>query len=891
MAGPASTPKVPALPRLPARVLGALLPQAEREEVLGDLGHEFNQRAARDGSIRAHSWLWRQAIGSVPALLGRTWWRGWTGFEPKANAFSSGGPSVEQWIMDARYSARRLLRRPMYAAIAIGTLALGVGGTAAIFGIARAVLFSPLPYTEPEQVGLFWMPLDWNQQEFAFLRGKTPGFSEIAQYRPHAMTLELNNSTARLVPSVASSHELFSILGTRPMLGRTFETGDDVQGAEPVAVLSYGLWRDLGGDPGLLGSPIRLDGKTFTVVGVMPRGFWFPSPAERVWIPQPLNPEERSGNYAIVGRAAPGTSIDQMEGPIGAITKMLGERFQYPAQWDKTKNATIHSAEEASFGPLRPAIMATLVAMGMILLIACANVAALMLAQVEGRSVELAVRSAMGADRRRLTIQLVTESLMLGLVSGLAGAVVAVGSFQLLVRALPLGAWAETAALDWRVFLLAICFAIGSALIISLAPVMALWRGQLRGALVSGRTLGVVGRGIRLESTLVVIEVALAVLMAAGAGVLGRSVAKLYAIDPGIKPGGVGLVDFVLPSDLADPERKRLLGDVIERVRAIPGVEHAGVTQMPPLRAPAWNAGINIEGRPDDGSRPTTLIRIISPGYLEALGVSVAQGRGLAATDLLNDPSDSAQVGVMIINQALVRKYLEGESPLGRRIGSGFTSGYLQVVGVAGDVSEAGLREDAAPVRYLPYSVLPFTSQSQSIAFKVGGNQNLLPYLEAARRVITEASPRIAIAQSTTMDLEVARAVGPVRQVMTLVSMLTSLALLLGAIGIYGVMSHFVLRRKRDWGIKIALGLAPRQVMSSVVGRGASLVAIGIGVGLAGFLLLGRLLRPLIYGIGSSDPAAIVLAASVLLLVGVAAAFLPAARAGRTDPAVVFRDQ
>jgi ABC-type antimicrobial peptide transport system permease subunit len=263
----------------------------------------------------------------------------------------------------------------------------------------------------------------------------------------------------------------------------------------------------------------------------------------------------------------------------------------------------------------------------------------------------------------------------------------------------------------------------------------------------------------------------------------------------------------------------------------------------------------------------------------------------MTESDMLTDPTDSTRLGVAIINEALAKKYFEGENPVGRWVSSGFGPGRLQVIAVTGNVAEGGLTDAPAPVRYVPITSLTFTSQSQSLVFKVAGNQDLLPFLETVRQTITEASPRVAIAQSTTMDLEVARAVGPVRQVMTLVSLLTGLALLLGAIGIYGVMSHFVLRRKRDWGIKIALGLAPRQVVSSVVGRGSSLVAAGIGIGLGGFLLLGRLLRPFIYGIGASDPAAIAIAAVALMLVGVVAAFLPAARAGRTDPAVVFRDQ
>lgn len=877
------------LPRLPAALLRALTPVAERDELLQDLGGEFGERLERDGNVRATLWIWRQALGSIPALLGRIWWRGRTGFEPHANAFQSGGPSVEQWIMDARFAARRLLRRPLYATLAILTLALGVGGTAAIFGIARAVAFRPLPYREPDRVGLFWAPLGWSQQEFAWLRGRVPGFSEVAQFRFTAMTLEQGSAPARLVPAVAASHEMFSVLGTSPALGRSFESRDDVKGAEPVAVLSHGLWQELGGDRSMIGTRIRLDGLAYTVVGVMPPGFWFPTPAERVWVPQTLDPEDRSGNFALVGRVAPGNTIDNLSGPLSAFTKMLGERFEYPPQWDKTRNPWVHSAEATAIQLLRPAIVATLAAMAMILLIACANVAALMLGQVEGRAVELAVRSALGADRRRLTSQLIAESLLLGVGAGVAGAVVAVGSFRLLVRALPLGAWAETASLDWPVFLVAMTVAVGAALVISLVPVLALWRGRLRGTLVEGRTGGVGGRGVRLESSLVVAEVAIAVLMAAGAGVMARSVSKLYAIDPGVQSRGVGVVDLVLPSDLDTGERMRIFASLIARVRTIPGIQQAGLVQRPPLRGGGWSSGIEVEGKPDLPVT-TTYVRFVSPGYLETMGMALVRGRTFAETDLLGGAGDSA-TGVALINESLAKKYFAQQDPIGRWVSNGFTGSRARVIGIVRDVAEGHLTDEAEPARYLPYTVLPFMAQGQTLTFRTSGDQDPVPLLETVRRTLTEAAPRVAIAQTTTLDQELANAMGPVRQVLTLVSLLTGLALLLGAIGIYGVMSHFVLRRKRDWGIRLALGLRPSRIIASVVGQGSALVALGIACGLISFLFLGRLLRPLIYGIGAADPAAIMVAAAALLLVGLVAALLPAARASRTDPATVLREQ
>ena len=389
------------MPRLAAALLRALLPLAERDEVLGDLGDEYAHRRGTRGRVAAAVWLWRQVLGSAPALLRRSWWRGWTGFEPAASRMTPGGPGMESWIMDLRYAVRRLASRPTYVLLAVLTLALGVGGTAAIFSIVRGLLLEPLPYAREAEVAVFWNVYDWSEAEFLHLRPDFPGFSRVAAYRPEDVTLEPGDGPARLLPGISASAELFEVLGTPPALGRAFQPGEDQQGVDPVAVLSHGLWQELGGDASILGRRVQLDGITRTVVGVMPRGFWFPDPTVRVWLPEPLDPANQSGNYALVGRLAPGQHLAGMAAALARITERLGERFQYPEQWDKTKNAALTPVREYLVGPLRPALLATLAAMAVILLIACANVAALMLGQVSRRAGELAVRSALGADRRR----------------------------------------------------------------------------------------------------------------------------------------------------------------------------------------------------------------------------------------------------------------------------------------------------------------------------------------------------------------------------------------------------------------------------------------------------------------------------------------------------------
>jgi len=302
---------------------------------------------------------------------------------------------MESWIMDARYAARRLVRRPLYALLSVLTLALGIGGTAAVYGIARPILLEPLPYTAEEQLVTFWNPFDWNEQEFLYLRdGRFPGFATVAAYMQSDVTLSRGDSPAQLLPGISASSELFTVLGARPALGRAFQAGDDVLGAEPVAVISYGVWQDLGGDPSIIGTQVRLDGTPRTIVGVMPRGFWFPDPSVRVWLAKRLNPENRSGNYALVGRVAPGQQASAMAGPLAQFVRILDERFDYPPQWDKTKSPVLTPLRTWLVGSLTPALIATLTALQ------TANTA-YDLRQVLAVDVPLPVSTGVAADTKR----------------------------------------------------------------------------------------------------------------------------------------------------------------------------------------------------------------------------------------------------------------------------------------------------------------------------------------------------------------------------------------------------------------------------------------------------------------------------------------------------------
>ena len=728
------------------------------------------------------------------------------------------------------------------------------------------------------------VPGSWNEQEFLHLRPNFPGFQRMAAYRPNDSTLETPGGPMRLVEGVAASSEFFDVLGAAPMLGRTFRAGDDAQGSELVAVLSHALWQDLGSDPSIVGKPMQFGGVTRTVIGVMPRGFWFPSPTTRIWTAAQLDPQNRAGSYSLVGRIADGMSLDHMEGPLAALASALGARFKYPAQWDKTRSPSVTPAREFLVGDVRPSLVATLAAMALLLLIACANVAALMLGQVDTRATEMAVRAALGANRRRLVQQLVMESLVIGVLAGVAGAGIAATGFAVLVQSLPLGALAENAHLDWTVFWASFAAAIVSAVIIAVVPGVALWRGStLRATMATTRTGGISGRGGWLEGGLVVAQMALAVLLAAGAGLLIRSVANLRAIDPGVDTRDVVVVDATMPTRLTNAERRQAILGVLPSLQALPGVRSVAATQKLPLRGNGDNWGMTIQGKPDLPDT-TTFFRMVSRDYFSTMGMQVRRGRNFEPTDRENTER------VVIINEALAAKFFPGEDPIGKVLNT-FNDTGERIIGIVGNAADADLTDAPAPSRYMLYEQLPAAIWHQvTFVLRADSEKNVAPLLEGARSTIRREGTQLAVQKTTTMQAVFDLAVGPTGQVVTLLSLLAGLALVLGAVGVYGVISHYVTRRSRDYGMCIALGQPPSRVVRQVVGRGAALVAIGSGLGVAAALAATKVLSTLLYGVGATDPVALAAAVAVLLAVGMLAAFVPARRASLTDPAVALRE-
>jgi putative ABC transport system permease protein len=865
------------------RLLVRCLPLAEREEVRAELTAECVARRRRDGVLPAQRWVWAQLIRSLPALAARTWSRGTTGFDPHANGMQPGGPLVERWMLDARYALRRLRTRPVYATLAVLTLALGVGGMAAISGIVRPLLIDPLPYRRPNELVQFWRPGDWRAREVTLLRDHWDGFSDVAAYRPADVTLERPGAPARLVPGIASSAELFRVLGVAPLIGRGFTRGEDLPGAAPVAVLSYSLWRDLGEDSRIVGSTLVLDGTPRTIIGVMPPSFWFPEPTVGVWAPDTINATGGVGFYTLVGRVAPGHRVGSMQPAVDHVTKTLAANFTYTKEWDITQNAVLTPLREPMVKSMRPALVATLAGMAAILLIACANVAALALGQFESRASELAVRSALGADRSRLATQIVIEIVVLGLVAGAVGSAIAAAGFGVLRESLPLGAWRGRATIDWTLLAASIVVATLSSLAISLFPVLALWRRDPRGALSGARTNGFLGRRGGLQSGMIVAEVAVAALLACTAGLIAESVGRLYAVRSGIEARRVAVLDVASPYGIGSAPRLAMMQRVLDELVSLPGVRFAGASQRLPLRGPGWSMGMRLPNVSPDA--PSPKFRIVSGDYFAALGIPVRRGRVFTSADAASD-----SIASIVVNDALVKLYFPTVDPIGQVISGGFGKPE-RIVGIVGDVAEGTLTQSMPPAKYYLGRQVYFVPPAQSIVITGARDEDLDRIMSDARRLIARIAPSFAVQQVTTMQRVLDDAVGPARDVMKLLAVLTGVALLLGAIGIYGAISQFVARRTRDWSIRVALGLSPARVVTRIVSHGLALVATGVLLGIVGTVFSSRLLAAFLFGVSSHDATALVAAAGSLAAVGVTAALIPALRAARTDPALVLREQ
>ena len=817
--------------------------------------------------------------------------------------------SMHSIWQDVRYAVRSLRLTPAYTAVVIATLALGIGANAAIFSVADAVMLRPFPYPGIERIVAInekvragqQMSVAWPTFQDWLLQNRS--FESLGVYRNTAANLTGGEQPERLNAAVMSAG-VFGAMGIAPLVGRTFGPEEDVPNGARVAIVSERLWRTrFGADPALVGRSLVLNGEPHTVVGIMPAGMRFPSRLTDVWLPigpiVPTFPTSRGSHPGLfaMGRLKPGVTFDAAVSDMDAVARRI--EADNPSTNHNVAVAMVPYYEQI-VSNIRPTLFILLGAVGFVLLIGCANLANLMLGRSERRQREIAVRAALGAARRRVIQQLLTESLLLSMLGGGLGLLLASWGVQVFVASRPVSVpRIDLVGIDGRVVIFAAILSIATGIVFGLMPALRASAPDLVSSLnESGRsTPGV--RSARLRSSLVVVEVALAVVLLVGAGLMIRSFARLMAIPTGFNPDGVVTMRLTLPpSKYQDMDRWQAFHrDLTSAVSAIPGVQSAGLNSAVPLEGGGSEAGVAIEGRPLPSMEhpgPATLFQASSPGYLQTMGIRLVRGRYFTAQD------SKAGAPVVIVDESLVRQLFPNEEPLGKRISFEFHGAHgessqvvwREIVGIVTHVRHYGLATEPPFVQlYVPLEQPPiyFTQRRPSMALVARTTMAPEALTAAIRRAIASIDPDIPVYNVQTMKNYIAQDTEQPRLGVILLSGLGGLALVLAVIGIYGVVSYSVSERVQEIGVRMALGASRRDVLRMVIGRSAALVLLGVALGTGASLALTSVLQRMLFEISPRDPATLAVIATGLTAVGILAAAVPARRATRVDPIVAMR--
>jgi len=800
-------------------------------------------------------------------------------------------------VRDFRYAARSLARSPGFTVVAVAVLALGIGATSAIFSLVSAVWLRPLPFADAERIVTLWVDLtrvggpetvNIAPANFVDWQERSHSFESMSALEPMDFNLTGDGGEPERLAGLRASPNLFETIGLMPILGRTFTADDDAN--DPV-VISEGFWlRRLGGDPAAVGRTITLDGSPHLVVGVVPRDFRFPNGEVDVFVPTVWAPDmlARSTSYVwwSVAKLRDGVSVQAAAAELSSVAASLERDF--PNTGRGAAASIVPLQEQLSVG-FTPTLRALLGAVALVLLIACANVANLMLARSTTRQKELAIRKALGAASGRVLRQLLTESALLAAISLAIGLGVALGCLGYLARLLPNTLPASTAlSLDFRVLAFTAATALGTVLLFGAGPAFVAARRDFGAAF--GRAVGAHGATMRrLRTALIVAEIALTVVLLAGAGLLLRSYAAVLAVDPGFKAEGLLLAETVLPIPRYPdaPDRDAFYKRVLENVRALPGVESAGYTNYAPLMFMGGRALVLVEGRPrPEGSAIAQNIvanRSASPGYFETLGVPLVRGRLFDDRDV----RDGARVAV--INETMARRHWPDQDPIGQRFSVGAPGGGpTTVVGVVADVRQMGLAVPADPELFLPLdqTSIPFMWPRQMVVRTAGDPLALAPALRRAVWAVDPTQPVSSLrAMSEVLDTQLANR----DMQLTLTGTFAVLALLLAAVGLYGVLSYTVSQSTNEIGLRMALGAQQKTVVGTVVRSALTTTVVGIGLGLLAASVLTSVIDSFLYGVRPTDPATAATVAGVLLLVAGLAALIPAVRAAGVNPMTALR--
>jgi len=805
---------------------------------------------------------------------------------------------MDHFRQDLGYALRRLRQAPGFTAVAVATLALGIGANGAIFSVVNAVLLRPLPFEQADR--LVRLSQTWkgqssvySPQNFLDVEAAARSFESLAVYDTSGVTLTGRGQPASVLGTEVSA-SFFDVLRVRPAFGRAFEKGENEPGHTKLAVLGHALWRErFGGDPGVVGQTVQLNREPFTIVGIAPAGFAFPAGTD-LWTPLEYDARFRSNSrgawyLGTVGRLKPEATLAQAREEVATIHARLAR--DYPV--DEGVGGTVASLQEAIVGDSRRALLVLLGAVGLVLLIACVNVANLLLARVAAREGELALRTALGAGRYRLMRQLLTESLTLSVLGGAAGILLAAFSLDALLALQPAGVprLAEV-RVDRAVVAFAAVLSVFTGLLFGVFPALQMTRRPTAESLREGSRGVLAGRGQRMRSGLVIGQMALAMMLLAGAGLLLRSFTQLRRVDPGFRSANVLTFRLSLPDSAykdEDGTRVSFYNRLLERLSALPGVRSAGAVMRAPLTGANFNLSFEVKGRPPlpPMQQPSMEIRVATLDYFQTMGIPVLRGRPILGRDVSGSPQ------VVVISEAAALRHFPGEDPMGKFIVLGWGRGEGQpkvggeVVGIVGDVKERGLAEEKPPELYVPYAQMPIQTMDVVLRTQVSPRA-LVPAVE---KVVRELDPELPVARVATLDEVVARSISEPRFYMVLLGAFAAMAVFLAALGIFGVLSYSVVQRSREIGIRVALGAHPRDVLRMVLGHAATLALVGVLAGLAGALALSRAIGSLLFELSPTDP--LTLGSMAVLLGGVAllASYLPARRATRVDPLIALRSE